>query len=327
MNKLFKKASLGVALAMALGASSAWADFLTDVAQVQLTTGGTTQPNVITINGISGIGDTFTNSVTSNAIGTSDADVRVIGANYIQSYGLTPAGQLNPATYNDLPIVAVYAEQGYTTASATNSIFPVTSGAIAFFTIDQAVTGSFDQYDPSTWGVVSGGGGLATPLAVYSVVAPDNLIAGTGASSFTPQPASAINKTALNIVSQTSTQGYTLTQENEALVSPVAPDPGVSYIEITDPSGVPSDGEGLAIKASSSLDFGTTGNTVTDIASTLQANLGILDTIGQVLGGFASLGGGHYFATSVCAATAACFGDGAALALASEFLDSVILPR
>src|SRR5262245_17494596 len=96
--------------AVAFTAATTQADVFIGTGTIQTGT-NTTQANVDVnvINGDVTLGAQFLNNITSNAAG-SNGTYRVVGSNLLSTYGLQGGGGV-PATYNGLPVVAVFTAQ------------------------------------------------------------------------------------------------------------------------------------------------------------------------------------------------------------------------
>jgi hypothetical protein len=291
MDKHLRKILISAAVAMACGSSPASATFFTDLSSFTTNFVGGSVQNVTDVNGITGRGATYTNNVTTNAPNLGGA-IHVVGSNLLGSYSLE-GGTGASATFNGLPLVGVFSLSGSTTATDVNGVSTATftSGNLAFFTISDA--NSFNLNDPLTWGATNAAGTLLnTPIAVFSLGAPDNIAPGSGYAGFN-LPASAVNEAGISTTTATDQQGNILFQpENGGPLTntdgtSINPLPGIDWLTVTTPSGI---GEGLIIQSNQHILTGTGNQDFLTSAGGFAA----MNTIAQVLGGLPS------FASSIC---------------------------
>lgn len=283
---------LAAAVAMAIASAPASATFYTDLSMFQITNAPTYQTNVTDVNGVTGVGATYTNNITTNTPNLGGT-IRVVGSNLLSTYSLN-TGFTSTATYNGLPLVGVFAVEGVTSAPMGGvSTANFTSGRLGFFTISSAAT--YNTYNPLSWGATNAAGTLLnTPVAVFELAAPTDVKPGTGYTAFN-LGAGSVNTAGINVTAPTDTQGnFLFSPENTSLVnsdgSAITPNPGSNWLTVTNPTGDPAK-EGLISQINQHVIIGTA---LQGFMATGSAGLDAMNTIAQVLGGLGQ------FASSVC---------------------------
>lgn len=191
----------GIALALVLGvAVRTQATVVLSTAEVQGGSGGgaaTVNPGVATIEIQGNSARAFTNAYAVNAGPGTPTDpnipavpglgigvgLRAVTANLIQTYkdagNSTTVPNVSYNGGNNTAIVAVTALTGYVQAingTAATAFF--TSGLLNFYSVDVGGPNKFDPDDPSTWGVFDSSGLAVTPIATFTLLAPDDIVDG-----------------------------------------------------------------------------------------------------------------------------------------------------
>lgn len=225
MFRLFALVMAGVFASL----GSARADFLTGEATANVQTvlpstpGGPPVP-LVTQFGMQN-GGLFTNTTSfgggPGAIGNT---VNTVGAAPVVTARVSGSTE-SIASASGNRIVAVFGVSGSVVAdNGVSQTARFTTGKIAFY----ADTGSFNAFDPTTWGF----GG--TPLATYDLAVPQNIATGPGGTPFAPgafNPLN-VNTSGANATSFAQTQGQFLFLEN----------PSSNFIDVTSLSNLFGEG-------------------------------------------------------------------------------------
>ena len=283
----------------------------------------TTLDGVNVVSGEASLGQTFNNNYTTDTPLTGGS-VRTIGANLLSSYGLAVGGSGAEAMFDGMDIVGVYALEGTRTVTDTSTL-TVTDGRLALFAIE---AGTFNQFDPLTWGATSADGStLLEPLVVWDLKHEDGELdddvrdpgVNTGAANTLLDPlgggAGIFNLTATMVVGTNevnqvtfnnlqgtgNNQGDFLFTEDTTFTGSMTV--GSGFFDATGlvdgagslvPTGYVVTDEGVVVRTDETV----VDNPTTTFVSTA-TGLAALNTIAADLGGLSDLGGaGTAFATA-----------------------------
>lgn len=275
------------AVTLALGVTSAKADFLTELADVrrqQVNAADTTLSNVARLNWQGGA--SYVNQL--NRTGTPQAGDSVIAVsvapltNFTTTAGTTPFPGAQP---NGLALIAV--TQGTITGGGLNATVQFNAGTLFLTQLPNQNVNLFDTGNPATWG------NFLAPVAKYSVASPDAVSQGNPNATGASFAASQVNNITLNIGAPQQNQGRLITVENPNNTTATGLN---SFINTTTFNGVP--GGITALTEGLFHTFNETLSDNTQAAYNLNAaDIGILNNIVAAAGltqtFFATLGTGN----------------------------------
>ena len=244
------------------------------------------------INGNSSAGNQYINNITSNVAGTG-GDIRAVGANLLSSYQLQLGGVTN-ATFNGNQLVVVFAIQGNATGGFSPVVFTATGGRAAFF---QIPTGTFNVFNPITWGATNATGAtLSTPIAVWDLKPSEFVVdnpSGGGPGIFNLAPGQ-VNQASVNTTVGAANQGFFLLREtqNATFSGPPGALSGNGFVDLVTnplPPGVNKIDEGLVSRVDESYFIATTTNTSPVSGGPGTPGFDALNTIACQLSGLSDL--------------------------------------
>jgi hypothetical protein len=287
---MFRRLAFSAVVATLVGVTGAKADFITTSATFN------SVPVVNNVNQVVGTnagGFLFNNTINGQGGNPGQSrNIISVGADILNGGFGQVGGGFQAGTFNGRPIVAVTAVTGNTLAQAGGqTLSTITGGSVGLFALPAGV--SFNQFNPLTWGATNNLGNAAlTPLAVYQIVPPQNIILGPNADPASgPVAAGNVNQISLNTTNATLAQGIFLLRETSDGV------PGAGFMSVNNPPLPPNTfitAEGLEafvnerLAFAQSVDPANSNNPfrfIDPAGSNAAAGLNAMNTIANLLAG------------------------------------------